>query len=89
MYDQCSYVDQFKSKSGRWIAANEYANGSPFDAWWSKNSCVINNWSGLASLSVGSGGRYGKNYVGGQLQTTTWHGYGCYEVRMKPVKQEG
>lgn len=86
---QCSYVDQFKSRNGRWVAANNYANGGPFGSWWSRTKAVIDYWTGKAKLSIGNKRKFGEGYVGGQLQTVNWHGYGCFEVRMKPVKQEG
>lgn len=87
--NQCSFVEHFKKKTNRWIAAHGYANGNPFDAWWSSNKAVIDLGKGEARLTVSKGGKFGKNFVAGQLQTTKWYGYGCYEVRMKPIKQEG
>lgn len=87
--NQCSYVDRFKRVTDRWLAADGYANGNPFDAWWSKHRAVINLNAGELRLSVGRTPRFGKNHVAGQLQSTRWHGYGCYEVRMKPATQQG
>lgn len=88
-WNQCSFVEHFNKKTDRWIAADGYANGNPFDAWWSKGKTVIDLGAKKLKLSIGNNPNFGKPYAAGQLQSTRWHGYGCYEVRMKPVFQQG
>lgn len=89
IYNQCSFVDKFNKNSGRWLAADGYANGQPFNSWWSKSNAVINVGGKKAFLSISKVPAFGKPFRSGQLQTNQWYGYGCYEVRMKPVKQQG
>lgn len=88
-YDQCSFLERFSANSGRWVAANGYANGEPFNSWWSGSKAVINIGAKRAFVTVDKVPGFGKQFRSGQLQTKKWHGYGCYEVRMKPVKQQG
>lgn len=88
-WNQCSFVDKFNTISGRWLAANGYANGQPFNSWWSKNKATIHLGAKKLKLGLDKVPGFGMPFRSGQLQTKKWYGYGCYEVRMKPIKQEG
>lgn len=43
----------------------------------------------MFQLTLGVRGGHGTPYVSGHLKSKTWHGYGCYEVKMRPVSQKG
>lgn len=88
----CSFVDHFTGDPEKlWEKADDYANGEPFNVWWSKNNAVFNRRTGRASLFLNKrwGPRHGKKYAGGHLKSKNWYGYGCYEVRLKPALQSG
>lgn len=88
--NQCSFVDGFAAlDASRWTFAHDYANGVEFDNWWSNEMAEVDSRSGQMRLSVDEGERHGKPYKSGQMQTFKWHGYGCYEVRIRPPAQEG
>lgn len=85
---QCSFFDSFQKKTTRWKAAGGYANSVPFAAYWDGKNSYFK--AGKLNLLVNKRGyRFGKQFAAGQLQSTKWYGYGCYEVRMKPVRQPG
>lgn len=87
---QCTFLDTFKYRdTTRWWWADKYANGNPFDCWWSKSKVWYAAETRRMKIGIAKVSRFGKQYVSGQQQSTKWHGYGCYEVRMKPVKQKG
>lgn len=89
--DKCSFVDQFKFINWkRWKKPHGYTNGPPFNSWWSRNNVRLRRRAprGLV-LSVSGVQNGGTPYASGQLQSKEWYGYGCYEVRMKPVLQPG
>lgn len=88
-WNQCSFVDNFKTNSGRWRVAHGYANGQPFNSWWSMNKATIDLRAKKVKLGLDNVPGFGKPFRSGQLQTKKWYGYGCYEVRMKPIKQKG
>lgn len=87
---QCSFYEDFsRRRDERWTAADGYANGNPFDSWWSRARVLIDVSSRKMRLSLTRQANFGKPFMSGQLQSKKWHGYGCYEVRMKPVHQAG
>lgn len=86
---QCSFVDTFRTKdTNRWRWADGYGNGRPFNNWWSARNVQYSR-NGQMKISIGKTPRFGTQYVSGETRSAKWHGYGCYEVRMKPVKQPG
>lgn len=88
----CSFVDHFRGHAGNlWESADNYANGEPFNVWWSKHNVAWNHHTGRASLFLNNkrGPRFGKPFAGGHLKSKNYYGYGCYEVRVKPALQNG
>ncbi|KAI0556605.1 1,3-beta-glucanase [Gracilaria domingensis] len=73
----------------RWKVSDGYANGVPFNCWWSKTAAAIDGKNGELKLTLSKQHNHGKPYKSGQLMSHNWHGYGCYEVRMRPVAQPG
>ncbi|CAN8074459.1 unnamed protein product [Agarophyton chilense] len=88
--NQCSFVDSFKQiQKFRWKVSDGYANGVPFDCWWSASSTSIDQKNGQLKLTLSKQNNHGKPYKSGQVMSKNWHGYGCYEVRMRPIAQSG
>lgn len=88
--NQCSFVDRFeKENKVRWMKSFGYANGIPFANWWSEYRANFNKNRRRLELSIYKAFKYGKQYAAGEVRTHGWHGYGCYEVRMRPVAREG
>lgn len=89
-HQHCSFVERFAHYNlTRWWIPSGFANGEPFDSWWSHSNVHILPKPRRLVISVANDPGAGKPYSGGQLQSNFWYGYGCYEVRMKPIKKPG
>jgi fimbrial isopeptide formation D2 family protein len=64
-----------------------WSNGGNFDCIWLKSNVRFND--GIMSLSINKYEGSDYNYSGAEYRTIDYYGYGLYEVRMKPIKQEG
>nr|WP_297937879.1 glycoside hydrolase family 16 protein [uncultured Lachnoclostridium sp.] len=64
--------------------SNGWSNGGMFDCTWSSNNVKCNN--GLLNLSIN---RNWNGYTGGEYRTKQSFGYGMYDVKMKPAKNDG
>ena len=69
---------------GNMEVSNGWSNGGMFDCTWSSNNVQCNN--GLLNLSIN---RNWNGYTGGEYRTKQSFGYGMYDVRMKPAKNDG
>jgi beta-glucanase (GH16 family) len=70
-----------------WSKADGWANGSPFDNGWSASAIQFGT-EGMA-IELSDTPNNGEPYTSGELRTTEFYGYGCYEVGMKPVPESG
>ncbi len=71
----------------RWMRADGWTNGSPFDSAWKADH--IGTTTSLMALRLSNAPTLGKPYTSGQYQSLGYHGYGCYETRMRPVSAAG
>jgi len=85
---QGSFTDQFTSfDSVRWVKADGWANGSPFDNGWRADHATVAG--GLVDLRLDDVSSSGQPYTSGEVRTSGYYGYGCYEASFKPVRQSG
>ncbi|MGF1681270.1 family 16 glycosylhydrolase [Photobacterium minamisatsumaniensis] len=71
----------------RWQAADGWANGSPFLNAWSANALTFSG-DGLA-ITLSDIPSLGYDYTSGELRTSQFYGYGCYEAEIKPSAVSG
>jgi endo-1,3-1,4-beta-glycanase ExoK len=71
----------------RWMRADGWTNGTPFNSAWKADH--ITTSTSLLSLRLDNVVALGKPYSSGQYQSNGYHGYGCYEARMRPVSASG
>jgi endo-1,3-1,4-beta-glycanase ExoK len=85
---QPSFADQFAGyDTSRWIKADGWKNGSPFDNAWLADHVTFSN--DALQLRLDNVASLGEPYSSGELRTTGYYGYGCYEAKFRPVKQAG
>jgi endo-1,3-1,4-beta-glycanase ExoK len=85
-----SFVDQLGTyDTQRWIKANRWANGSPFDNAWRADHVIHDGTAGVMSLRLSNRAYLGQPYSSGEYRTRGFYGYGCYEARFRPVGQPG
>lgn len=88
--NQCTFFDHFNTlNTWRWTKSDNYANGDPFNAWWSADQVSVDAKRNQLKLTLAQHHHHGKPFKSGQIKSNNWHGYGCYEVRMRPVAQTG
>ncbi|MEX8519195.1 MAG: family 16 glycosylhydrolase [Leptothrix sp. (in: b-proteobacteria)] len=91
---QGSFNDDLNSyDTARWLKAGTWANGSPFNNAWMTDH--VSMTGGVMSIKLDNvvasvvAPTVTTPYTSGTYQSTGFYGYGCYETRMKPVKQSG
>jgi endo-1,3-1,4-beta-glycanase ExoK len=85
---QSSFQDDLTTlDTTRWMRADGWANGSPFDSAWKADH--IATTTSLMALRLSNVPNLGKPYTSGQYQSLGYHGYGCYEARFRPVSAAG
>jgi beta-glucanase (GH16 family) len=85
---QGAFTDLFQGfDSSRWAKADGWANGAPFDNAWDADHVTFHD--GLLDLRLDDTASLGRPYSSGELRTTGYYGYGCYEASMKPVAVPG
>ena len=85
---QASFRDDLTTLDmSRWYRADGWANASPFDSGWRADH--IGTRTSLMSLRLSNTPTLGKPHGSGQYQSLGFHGYGCYEARMRPVRAAG
>ncbi|WEM43416.1 family 16 glycosylhydrolase [Photobacterium sp. DA100] len=83
-----SFSDTLTSfDAGHWQAADGWANGSPFLNAWSSTALDFST-DGMA-IVLSDDPLLGYYYTSGELRTTDFYGYGCYEVEMRPAAVSG
>ncbi|WP_413110389.1 family 16 glycosylhydrolase [Thaumasiovibrio sp. DFM-14] len=71
----------------RWQAADGWANHSPFLNAWSAEALQFDN-NGM-TINLTDTPLLNYDYTSGELRTSGFYGYGCYEVEMKPAAVSG
>ena len=87
-----SFVDELASyDTSRWIKADRWTNGSPFDNAWRADHVTHDATAagGAMRLRLSNQRFLGEPYSAGEYRTRGFHGYGCYEARFKPISQPG
>ncbi len=73
------------------FASDGWTNGDPFNARWTASQVTFSG--GQAHLAISENPAEnkpeGEGYLGGELRTSYYYGYGDYEVRMKPSTSVG
>lgn len=83
-----SFVDQLGAfDAARWLRADGWKNGAPFDNAWSADHIVFDG--SAMTIRLDDHGKLGEPYSSGNYQTLGFHGYGCYETSMRPVARPG
>ena len=84
--------DLFFYDTGRWMKADGWSNGPPFNVGWRADHVTFAA-DGLMTLRLDdipcSAGCSGEPYASGEYRTIGTYGYGRYEVRMKAAKGSG
>lgn len=68
--------------------ANGWTNGYMFDCTWRADNVVFENESMFLKIDQ-DGENAQPKWSGGEYRTREWFHYGMYEVRMKPIKNNG
>lgn len=85
-----SFVDQLGTyDTQRWMKADRWTNGSPFANAWRADHVVHDGTTGSLSLRLSNRAYLGQPYSSGEYRTRGFHGFGCYEARLRPVRQSG
>lgn len=68
--------------------ANGWSNGHMFDCTWRLNNITFED--GIMRLTIDSDGKNASpKWSGGEYRTRNFYSYGLFEVRMKPIKNDG
>ena len=79
-------LDEYDSK--RMQKADGWTNGSVFDCIW--RGANISFQDGIMTMKIDSDGENASpKWSGGEYRTREFYHYGMYEVRMKPIKNDG
>ena len=85
-----SFLDQLGTyDTQRWMKADRWTNGSPFDNAWRADHVLHDGSAGLMTIRLSNRAYLGQPYSSGEYRTRGFHGYGCYEARFKPIRQAG
>ncbi len=81
-----SFVDELTGyDTNRWIKADRWTNGSPFDNAWRANHVTHDAAASRMTITLDNKAYLGEPYSSGEYRTKGYHGYGCYEARFKPI----
>ncbi len=72
-----------------WECANGWTNGSMFNVTWRKDNVIFNDGNMQLIIDNDKTPTGGIPYSGGEFRSREFYGYGRYEVRMKPIKNDG
>jgi len=73
--------------TSRWMKADGWKNGSPFDNAWSAENILFEG--GDMIIRLDNTARLGEPYSSGNYQSLGFYGYGCYEASFKPIAVPG
>ncbi len=75
-------------EADRMEKANGWSNGSMFDCTWRADNVSFED--SIMKLTIDSDGENAKpKWSGGEYRTKEFYSYGLYEVKMKPIKNDG
>lgn len=84
----CSFVENFSTwNQSRWNASDGYVNGPAFGVWWDSKQVQIGPEH--LTLSLTRSYHLDRSYASGQLASTVWFQYGCFEASIKPPDKIG
>jgi beta-glucanase (GH16 family) len=85
---QPGFIDELAAyDTGRWLKADRWTNGSPFDNAWRADH-VLHGGDAM-TLRLSNRAYLGEPYSSGEYRTRGFHGYGCYEARFRPIARPG
>ena len=79
------FVDFTQDVSKDFYPSDGWTNGDPFNCFWRRENCVIED--GLLKLRLDGSGP--SPYFGGEYRSAEFFGYGKFEVSMKAIKNDG
>lgn len=83
-----SFVEDFDALNrSRWYVSDGWNNGAHQNCTWSKDEVKVDG--GSLQLSFDQRKTKDRNYVCGEIQTTSRYGYGTYEARVKTAPGSG
>jgi len=90
VYSQEAFDEQFLNgiDASKWYSADGYSNGSMFNCTWSNSQVSCNDGTLSLTLEKDSSSSV-PPYKSGEFRSKDFFGYGTYEVKMKPVKNNG
>ena len=82
-----SFVDRFERlDEGRWLVSDGWSNGPYQNCTWLRANVKIGRF---AELSLDDRANSLRRFACAEMQTTTFYGYGAYEVRLRAVAGPG
>ena len=82
-----SFVDRFdRLDEARWLVSDGWSNGPYMNCTWLRANVKIGPF---AQLSLDDRANSLRRFACAELQTTTFYGYGAYEVRLRAVASPG
>jgi beta-glucanase (GH16 family) len=87
---QPSFSDELASyDTTRWIKADRWTNGSPFDNAWRADHVLHSSTASRMTIVLDNVRYLGEPYSSGEYRTKGFYGYGCYEARFRPIARPG
>lgn len=83
-YSETHYGNGFGSHNVNEMEKADWHNGDMFNCRWEPNNISFNDGIMDMKIDQDSGG-----YTGGEYRTKEYFGYGLYQARMKPIKNDG
>jgi beta-glucanase (GH16 family) len=90
IFSQEAFDEQFPNgiDASKWNSSDGYSNGSMFNCTWRASQVSLND--GILSLTLERDSiSSSPPYKSGEFRSKGFYGYGAYEAKMKPVKNEG
>lgn len=87
-YNIVFHLDMDNHDAERMQKADGWSNGSIFDCTWRADNITFND--GIMTLRIDTDGENtSPRWSGGEYRTNQFYHYGKYEVRMKPIRNDG
>ena len=84
-----AYAEFTKGMPEGWECADGWTNGSMFNVTWRKRNVTFNDGRMQLVINNDITPSVDIPYAGGEFRSREFYGYGRYEVRMKPIKNDG
>lgn len=83
-----SFTEHFNAYDAtHWSEADGWKNGAPFDNSWGADHLTLPG--GQLDLRLDDVAQLGEPYTSGELRSSGYYGYGCYEASFKPIPVPG